>query len=115
MYVSEAHINLTEGYQLGDEGPYDAGDLTIGELFHNCRAEYGRCTGRVYIDSSSGKAHPIGWVFLKKRLYENAKGHYDGRYNLWYAESRPPLVYGPEDYYLHECWVTLYEIGRAHV
>jgi hypothetical protein len=47
--------------------------------------EYGRCTGRVYIDGADGKGLPIGWVFIKRKEYDDCK-----------------------ETFLQETWVTLH-------
>jgi len=54
-------------------------DATIGEIYRAMQKEYGRCTGKVYIDrredSDPEGTYPrtiaIGWVFEKREKYED--------------------------------------------
>jgi hypothetical protein len=59
---------------------------TMSEAFHALKSQYGRCTGKVYIDQPDGAALHIGYVFTSE---------YDGRtYKYWcilYATKK--LVY----------------------
>ena len=87
IFVQESWINRTEGYSCGDSGVYETRD-NIGEegnLYRSMVKEHGRCISRVYIDGPNGEAKPIGWVFLKRRKYEDT-----------------------EETYLAETWVTLH-------
>lgn len=83
-----AHESEERSYSLGDEPLFEpfTGD-DIGRLFRECQREYGKCISKIYIDSTSGETKAIGWVFQKKREYEDDK-------------SRT---------YVHEAWVTLHE------
>ena len=90
MQVFEAYINRTEGYRLGDHS-YDVEteayfDPEVGEVFKYARSEYGRCTGKVYIDikphhlgfgiNSKPETMHVGWVFEKRMQYEDSKETY---------------------------------------
>jgi hypothetical protein len=52
----------------------------IGDIFRYSQKEHGRCTGKVYV----GNGIPVGWVFVKRKKYEDAN-----------------------ETYLHETWVSL--------
>ena len=56
----------------GESGWYETFAETPGELFRANMREYGRCTGKVYVDDAEGKAHPVGWVFQKRIEYQDA-------------------------------------------
>jgi hypothetical protein len=89
LYVEEHYINKTEGYRFGDSGgPQEAWTDDTGKLYRSLRDEFGRCTGKMYIDTPDGRAKHVGWVFEKKMLYGD-----------WNAT----------EYYLREVWVTVYE------
>jgi hypothetical protein len=86
LYVNEAGRNESEGYFLGESGPVESIFDAPGEVYRFAVREYGRCTGKVYVDLPDAPATPVGWVFVKRRQYEDAS-----------------------ETYLHETWVTLHE------
>lgn len=92
MLVSIDYVNATEGYRMGDEPPHEPWTENRGQLFRALVRELGRCTGRVYIDGPNGEAVPIGWHFLKRCTYEDARPS-------WPKSKRT---------YLREAWVTLH-------
>ena len=87
-------VNATQGYRF-DESELPVGEIfcarTEGdlvliprkELFDDLVGDYGRCTGRVYVDSEE-RAIPVGWVF----------------------ESRQKHQDDPSQTYLREVWVS---------
>lgn len=66
-------------------------DELAGEVFRWSRSEYGRCTGKVYVDTSDRGTLHVGWVFVKREEYSD-----------WNSSET----------YLCETWVTLAEIVR---
>lgn len=55
---------------------YEAADLypaieTLADLFRYGQSEFGRCTGKMYIDVEDGAKH-IGYVFLKRMNYDRS-------------------------------------------
>ena len=86
IYVSEAHVNATEGYRTGEEcEPYEVSEQTPGEVYRAfLRGFPARCTGKVYRDTPEGTLH-IGWIF-------QWRDHYEDTGEPW----------------LHEVWVTLH-------
>ncbi len=99
MILQEEHVNATEHYRFGDtqieisDTIFDPESKTlIGDIFKYCQHEFGRCTGKVYIDTRTDDDPPhkyphtkhVGWVFQKRDRYEDTK-----------------------EFYLHETWVTL--------
>lgn len=80
-------INETKGYRVyDDEQPLKdcifcdtaedgAIELDKGHFYKMLVREYGRCTGRVYVDNC-GKASPVGWVFQKRMKYEDCDEFY---------------------------------------
>lgn len=90
LQVGELHLNMTEGYRLGDEVWYEPFTEDRKRLFREYQKEYGRCMGKMYQDTPDGDPDAIGWVFQKVRMYEDARSK--------------------EDKYIHEVWVTLREV-----
>lgn len=70
LHAQEVFINRDEGYRFGDSGVYETRAETRGELYRMAQEEYGRCEGKVYIDTPDG-AKAIGWVFVGKARYED--------------------------------------------
>ena len=85
LMVSESWVNATKGYRLGDSGVYESYTDKVSELFRAMQKEYGRCVSKAYIDESGNSKH-IGWVFQKRKQYDDCK------------ES-----------YLQETWVSIHE------
>ena len=85
LFVKETHVNRTEGYRLGDSGVYETFTDNTGRLFRSLQKEFGRCTGKCYIDMPDGSAKQIGWVFQKRQKYTDCN-----------------------ETYLAETWVTLH-------
>lgn len=88
--IEETHINRTAGHGIGSEiypveGTVFGETTTLPELYRFFLAEYGRCTGKVYVDTDEGTKH-VGYVFERRARYEDC------------AET-----------YLHETWMTLGE------
>lgn len=75
------HINATEGHIFSEyDTPlteHDAGlildedgRVIMGELYRTGRDEYGRCTGKIYVDTDDGVRH-VGYVFIQRNHYED--------------------------------------------
>lgn len=86
MLIQEAFVDLTENSRFGSDAPYEPYHQEPGPLFRDLRQEYGRCTGKVYLDTESRGVIAIGWVFVSRQRYTDCN-----------------------DTYLREVWVTLYE------
>lgn len=86
MKIQETYLNATEGHMIGESEPYEPFTENPGELYRHSQREYGRCTGKIYIDAPNG-GPPIhcGWVFVGREKYEDV-----------------------DETYLREVWVTLY-------
>ena len=79
-HFHEAFINASEGYMFGEhtdpiEGTVFEDMDTPGELYRWLQREYGRCTGKVYIDSATGPKH-VGWTFVNRDKYEDTGEKY---------------------------------------
>lgn len=89
MMIRETFINLDKNATFGDPDWVEAWTDDVGKLFKSLAAEYGRCTGKAYIERKGEPDKPCGWVFQKRMRYEDARGH------------------KPSDYYMREVWVYL--------
>jgi len=85
MLIEESYINRTENCRCGESGKYRPFTDNTGELYKSLVKEYGRCIGKIYIDTAEG-VKSVGWVFQKKCKYDDCN-----------------------KYYLQEVWVTLYK------
>jgi hypothetical protein len=95
LYASASYVNATDGHRIGDDPIEETFTDNVGELFRNCRSEFGRCTGKVYIDrrvatnddgGERWEVVHVGWVFVKRDAYQDQ----------------------PHKTYLREVWVTVY-------
>lgn len=91
MHANETFVNATKGYQWGDSGWQETYCETRGELFRAAQSEHGRCISTMYRDGADGEAIPVGWVFAKRKQYEDC-----------------------EETYLAETWVEVRENVRPH-
>jgi len=86
LFLQEAHLNVEPRYIIGESDVYESFTDDPGELFRACQRDHGRCTGKVYIDGADGQPIHVGWVFVKRKQYQDCN-----------------------DTYLHETWVTVRE------
>lgn len=75
LWVQESWVNATAGHRIGDSDVYESFTDDKGELYRAFVREHGRCQGRVYIDKD-GKAQAIGWIFVKRRQYDDCNESY---------------------------------------
>lgn len=85
--VRETYCNETEGYRFGDSEWYEAYTDDKGRLFKDMQKEYGRCSGKMYVEPD-GKQ--VGWVFVKSMQYEDARSK--------------------DEVYIREVWVEVREV-----
>jgi hypothetical protein len=107
MLVELEHVNATEGVHISE--PYIevyGGVKTIGDVYRMMLSEYGRCLGKIYVDTTVSVkdhgcgAHPetktiaIGWTFLKRQRYDDDPTR-SFLLETWVTllKSRPQLVY----------------------
>lgn len=91
--VRVQQIDVERKAQFADyEEPYvgeffhEDGTIDQGDLYRYLAKEFGRCTGKVFIDTTSGEIRHKGWVFVKRERYDDV----------------------PSETFLQETWVTLY-------
>lgn len=100
-----SHVNATEGCRIGDDEPMALADTVIGtdgavtDLYRFGVREYGRCTGKMYVDRRvktndvggerwEWETEHVGYVFQRRQEYERG---YSGR---------------DDGSYLHETWIS---------
>lgn len=76
LLINETWCNNTENYIVGESGVYETRFESVSDLFKSLQAEYGRCTGRIYIDRGEGLNIACGWVFEKVARYEDTHEPY---------------------------------------
>lgn len=86
LFIQESWVNATDGHRTGQSEVYETRFDDTGELFRSLQQEYGRCTGKVYIDDLKGNSRQTGWVFQKRQKYDDCN-----------------------DTFLLETWVTVHE------
>lgn len=85
------YINATEGHGIGsDDFPLEDSIIdTRGDLYRFGLREYGRCTGKVYVDTPDGPRH-CGYVFEGRDRYQDTG-----------------------ELYLREVWITVDDVTPA--
>jgi hypothetical protein len=63
MYIQETFINKDTHAIIGNTGIYEVHQQSKRRLFQDLRKAYGRCTGKIYVDTPEGKSIPRGWIF----------------------------------------------------
>lgn len=86
LYIQEAFVNKTRGERYGETPVYETFTDDTGPLYRSLQSEYGRCTGRIYIDREGDEPQKVGWVFEKRVQYDDS-----------------------HESYLREVWVTVHE------
>jgi hypothetical protein len=100
FWVEEIYLDADAQVGIGESGVYETKYDSLGELYRALQAEFGRCTGKMYVDvkendtilDSCGvwpvKNHVVqrGWVFLARCPYDDV----------------------PTKTYLREVWVTVW-------
>lgn len=86
LWVQETHVNESKGWQIGETDVYETYTDSRGKLFRDMQSEYGRCVSAMYVDVAGGPPRVIGWVFQKRRPYEDR----------------------PRETYVHEVWVSVH-------
>lgn len=75
LFISEAQINKTEGYSMGESDIFETFTDDRGDLFQSLMSEYGRCKGKIYHDNvldDNGNNLPIGYIFQKRQKYNDS-------------------------------------------
>lgn len=90
LWVQETYENDTEGHVVGESDVYEAWTGDVGKLYRTMAREYGRCTGKVYVDQKDGPPIAVGWTFVKRDKYEDST-----------------------ETYLRRVWVTLHDAAET--
>jgi hypothetical protein len=76
LMINESWVNATKGWRLGESGVYETYTDKVFDLFRSMQKEYGRCISKMYVDEKNGNVRHIGWVFQKRKQYEDCKETY---------------------------------------
>jgi hypothetical protein len=87
LFIHETLINKTRGHRHYDEVTETQCE-TIGELYRDLQAEYGRCTSKMYLDFKDGSTWHIGWCFEKRVKYTDVDETY--LQEAWISVIEPP-------------------------
>ena|ERR1017187_6129254 len=77
IWLGISQVNATKHYRFGDDQPYESmyDICERRELYKSLVTEYGRCTGKCYVDVTNAQgisqAKAIGWVFIKRTKYDD--------------------------------------------
>lgn len=71
LWIQEEFVNATKGTRYGSSEVYETGHDERGSLYRSLVREHGRCVGRIYIDKTDGRVVSIGWVFHKRKQYDD--------------------------------------------
>ncbi len=74
--IKEDFVNSTKGYSFGSSGWYIAFTDDTKKLFKRLQREYGKCTGKMYIDTKEGATKAVGYVFQKREAYTDCNETY---------------------------------------
>lgn len=90
-HIQETHINRTKGYRYHESNVTETHIETLGELFKQCQQEFGRCEGKIFVDTAvQHEPRQVGWVFVKNQEYEDLRRG------------------DTERTYIREVWVTVF-------
>jgi hypothetical protein len=69
--IEDGERQEEERYCTQSHEQMDMEATSLQEVFGNLREEFGRCTGKVYIDKKDETTRSIGWIFEKRERYED--------------------------------------------
>ena len=87
MLIKETWIDATEKCNCGDSDFYEPFTDNIKTLFKAFQKEYGKCVSGMYIGNKQ-----IGWVFEKKRKYEDCNKKYLAQTWVEIHEKKPTVT-----------------------
>ena len=75
--LESTYLNATRGNLIGEESlPLEDSVIdTVTDIYHFGLGQFGRCTGKVYVDAPSGAKH-VGYVFQGLDKYEDSDETY---------------------------------------
>jgi len=74
LWIEETTVSIRDDgnrYCLGESGVYETFTGDRGELYRSLVKDYGRCTGKVYVDRKGKPTIAVGWVFVARRPFED--------------------------------------------
>ena len=73
LFIEIVSYNASNGYPVNFPNFEETKYSNKTELYRAFVKEYGKCTGKQYIDSPKGKRVQIGWIFEKRELYSDVR------------------------------------------
>ena len=74
-----------ESYRTGESSWYETFTNERGKLFSYLQKEFGRCTGKVYINEGT----QVGWVFEKKTKFDDTNEFFNAATWIEVAIAEP--------------------------
>jgi len=79
-------------YGCGESGLFEPFTEDRGELFRAFQQSNGRCIGFVYVDTKDGGTEKVGWVFEKRRRYDDCNETYLSHTWVTLHEEKPTVA-----------------------
>lgn len=76
MFTITSARNATRESGIYFDEVTDTGDISVKRLFQLCAKAYGRCVGKMYVDTKDGEPKAVGWVFQKRERYSDCNETY---------------------------------------
>ena len=76
LWALENYVNVTKGWRHGDSGWQETFADNPGDLYRALVREHGRCVSKMYRDRDGKPPIVCGWVFQKRRQYDDCSETY---------------------------------------
>jgi hypothetical protein len=86
--------NKREWWTTGSSGFYEPYTDDIGRLFKEFQREYGKCVSSLYVETRTAGDIRCGWVFEKRRKYEDCNQTYIAQTWVALYDDTKPLPDG---------------------
>lgn len=73
LFIEISAVNATKRYRMYDNIFEESICDNKKDLYKALLKEYGRCTGKMFIDDKNGNPVQIGWVFVPGNIFEDSK------------------------------------------
>lgn len=100
IYIRETYVNLDKGWRFGESDVYETDFDDKGKLYRSLVREYGRCTGKMYVDLKGGRTIEAGWVFVKRMQYDDSNETY--LREVWVSLHSAPDTITRKSHYLND-------------
>jgi len=101
LWCKADYVDVTRGLRYGEDAACETFTDDRGELYRHCVREFGRCTGKVYIDEKQPdgayKPRAVGWCFVKRVEYDDAdRAQLRGKARTFLREVWVTVLSGPD-------------------